>query len=208
VSHSRAALIRGRTLARLLDKARLHGRHGLREMNPLVEQRQFTEASLANLVDEIVVRANFKHCFQATSCAGAIVCCALGCRVAASPLESGIAVAPLFCALTKQSDVEKIGFAGVSAGGLRSTDHSWEEVGLAAGCKRTDRLARSSAITSRCGTSPRGRVGELPGLIIAVTFPDDRSQIGFSRRNPVGRLNTNVTHLSSIIKSLRGAWTR
>jgi hypothetical protein len=50
-----AALVRGRTVPRLLDKTRLHGRHGLGEMNPLVEQRQFTKAPLTDLADEVVV---------------------------------------------------------------------------------------------------------------------------------------------------------
>jgi hypothetical protein len=31
--------------------------------------------------------------------------------------------------LAKQGDVEKIGFAGVSTRGLRSANHSWDEIG-------------------------------------------------------------------------------
>jgi hypothetical protein len=36
----------------------------------------------------------------------------------------------LFGGLAKQSDIEKISFARVSTGGLRSANHSWDEVGL------------------------------------------------------------------------------
>jgi hypothetical protein len=53
-----------------------------------------------------------------------------GSAIAHIALESGIGVAPLFGGLAKQSDVEKISFAGVSTGGLRSANHSWDEVGL------------------------------------------------------------------------------
>jgi hypothetical protein len=53
-----------------------------------------------------------------------------GSAIAHIALESGICLAPLLGSLAKQGDIEKIGFAGISTRGLRSANHSRDQVCL------------------------------------------------------------------------------
>jgi hypothetical protein len=53
-----------------------------------------------------------------------------GSVIAHVTLKRGIGVALLFGGLTKQSYVDKIGLAVVSADGLHSAGHSWDEIGV------------------------------------------------------------------------------
>ena len=77
--------------------------------------------------------------------------------------ESGTGVAPLFGSLAKQSDVEKISFAGVGTSRLRSAHHSGDEV-------RLNRLGMDPVVEFGQRPVEIPRDGKTPVLVFLETL--------------------------------------